>query len=192
MSSPKNKFIKNQVIYLDEHNIVFYSIRIDLVFDDKNGKFKRNPYFPTNYNHRKLERFLDLSTDSTIIPLGKIYDGLICVEININIDILYGLANEYNCKLDTFTIDAIGGGKSLIFRLNDKQKISLMNFKIIRNLCVSTKNKNNSVELCIKYNNQITFGPAYYIKERHVRKMFISNYSKPSVFPNFLFKELLK
>lgn len=193
MSSPKIKFLTNQTDILDRHDIVYQSIEVDLKFDEENNKYKKTPFFPRGYKNMKLDSIFDKSKNSSFIPMGKNYNGLIGVDIDNKddtIEFFNNLSKENGYDLNTLTVDTINNGKHYYFYLNDEQQNALSDFKSADGLCFSTED--HPIHIDIKYTNQVLFGPSYFLEKRKAKKYVIVNESKPDTLPEYLFNEILR
>jgi P4 family phage/plasmid primase-like protien len=186
-------FLKTQIEILKKRNITFHSVNIDLKYDEKENKIKKFPSNVPLYKDKKLQSVYDSFKNGLIIPLGDIYDGLIGVDVdnkNDTIDFFNDMAMDNNFDLLTLSVKTINNGMHYYFRLNEMQKNKLKDFTASTALCFSTKEKPRNID--IKYNNQVFFGPSYFIYDDEEKKYEIDNDIDPIILPDYLFQEILR
>jgi len=189
----KNDFLIKQSNILNRNKISYFSANIELIYDEKEKKYKKLPKNIIPFKNKKVETIFDENKNALIIPLGEIYN-LIGVDVdnkNKTIDFFEKLAKENNYNLEnTFSVKTLNNGFHYYFNLSNSQKNILKNFQASTALCFSTKKKPRNID--IKYNNQIFFGPAYLIHNNKVLGYKINNKSKPDKLPEFLFMEIVR
>ena len=193
-NTDKNIFFKTQTKILDKHNIIYQSIDIALLYDEKEKKLKKKPNFVgMTYKNVKVKTSFDINKSGLIIPLGEIYGNLIGVDVdnkNGTIDFFANLAKEHKYKLQTLTVKTINDGYHYYFRLNDVQKVALKNFTASTGRCFTTNEQQRNID--IKYNNQIFFGPSYLSFENNIHRYKIDLDKEPAILPEYLFNEIVK
>lgn len=191
--SPRGKFLGLQADILDKHGITFRSINVELVLDESTGKFKKKPVFDVSYKDKTLTRSFNSSRNSTFIPMGTNYGGLIGIDVdnkNDTIEFFYNLLRENNYAINTLTVKTINEGKHFYFRLNEQQQNELKDFRSADGKCFSTQE--HPIYIDVKYTNQILFGPSYFQKDKNVFKYVIENDCKPVELPDFIYQEILR
>lgn len=73
----KQAFFKKQLTIFDKHNIVYYSIVINLDWNESEKKYKKNPLYVPKYSNITLTKKFMKQSNGTIVPTGKNYNGLI-------------------------------------------------------------------------------------------------------------------
>jgi P4 family phage/plasmid primase-like protien len=187
------EFFNKQKEILDKHNIIYNSINIDLKYDEQSQKYKKIPKGMPTYKDITLMSHYDSTKNAMIIPLGERYNNLIGVDVDNKgdtIDFFNDLALENGFCLDTFTVNTINDGKHYYFRLNDVQKKELNGFTASTGLCFSTPESKKYID--IKYNNQVFFGPSYFIYNDILLKYEIMGDWDLITLPDYLYNEILR
>ncbi len=185
--------LKNQVAVLESHDIPYYSIHLDLKWNEEEKRYKKKPKDIPKYKDIKLKNKFDKSKNASMIPLGKRYNGLIGVDVdnkNDTVEFFTDLSFENNFDMNTFTMKTIHNGKHFYFWLNEEQQEDLKDFMSSTALCFSTEDKPRNID--IKYTNQILFGPSKIYLGDETFKYEIENEHKPIELPDFLFQEILR
>jgi len=192
-TNKKNDFLIKQSNILNRNKISYFSANIELIYDEKEKKYKKIPKNIISFKNKKIETIFDKNKNALIIPLGEVYN-LIGVDVdnkNKTIEFFEKLVKDNNYDLkNTFSVKTLNNGFHYYFSLSNSQKNILKKFQASTALCFSTKKKPRNID--IKYNNQIFFGPAYLIYNNKVLGYKINNKSKPDKLPEFLFMEIVR
>ena len=79
------EYIQNQIKVLEKHDIIYQSIKLDVYETDKKIE-KKLTTPPTKYTNTKLmiREFDPQYYNCVCVPLGKLYDGLILIDVDID------------------------------------------------------------------------------------------------------------
>jgi hypothetical protein len=187
------KFLKSQTDKLKNHSIVFYSINIQLKWNEKEQKLKKTPLCVPAFKDIAINCSFDTSKNGTIIPLGKRYGNLIGVDVdnkNDTLDFFNNLAVDNDFDLNTLSLRTINDGMHYYFKLNQDQAEALEDFMSSTALCFTTPEHQRNID--IKYTNQVFFGPSYLNHDSKAHKYEIETDTEPAELPDYLFKEILR
>lgn len=187
-------FMKAQIKILDEVNITYYSIDIELDYSEKEQRYKKNPRNMPSYKNIKLKKYFTKSKCGTIIPLGINYDYLIGIDVDNKGDTLIfykELMKQYGYdQINTFFVKTINDGYHYYFKLNEEQQKGLIDFMASTSIIFSTVE--HPVFIDVKYTNQVFFGSSYLTTDDgDILKYEIMNNVKPDILPDFLYTEIL-
>lgn len=186
-------FLKKQIDILNNNNIIYHSIDIQLSWNDVEQKLKKNPIGMPTYKNKKINCNYDSTKNGLIIPLGQKYGGLIGVDVdnkNDTINFFNNLAMDNDFDLNTLAIKTINDGMHYYFKLSEEQQKKLNNFMASTALCFTTIEQKRNID--IKYNNQVFFGPSYLTLNNKIYKYEIETDTEPIILPDFLYTEILK
>lgn len=185
--------VRSDLNTFEKLNIVYHSIKLEVKKDDKgqyiykNGlRFEKVPLNLPCYKDIKLETFYNKNCNSSIIPLGEVYD-LIGIDIdnkNDTLDKYQEICDNNEFDRMTFTLKTMHDGYHEYYILSDKQKLKLKNFS-------SITGKIFNLNIDVKYNNQIFFGPSIIQADKEYSYEIILDCS-PILLPNFIFEEILR
>lgn len=186
--------IKNQIDVLKNNKLPYYSINIELKWNDVNQKYdKICENLPPTYADKKVKNMYDKSMNGTAIFLGKEYGYIIGVDVddkNDTPEFFNDLCLDNNFDMNTFTMRTPNNGKHYYFVLNDEQKEGLKNFRASTGKCYTTKDQKRNID--IKYTNQYFYGPSIIEHDDKIFKYEIENEHEPLELPKFLYDEILR
>lgn len=146
---------------------------------------KKSLYYP-KYRDGTLKTMYDVKKNASLVFMGEVYN-LIGVDVD-NKDDTVDKYEEISKKNDSFrktlTIKTVNNGIHEYYRLDDNQKIRLKNFK-------ASTGDFLGLNIDIKYNNQLLFGPAIFGDDNEFTYEIIKE-TEPNVLPDYLFNEILK
>ncbi len=185
--------------YLEEQEIVFYSI--DIVIPLKNDNtYIMHPQYPDRitkcpkglppFRNIKVTKKYDPIKNGSVIFLGEIYNL-----IGIDIDNKGNTINDYYTMIKdnniepTLTIKTCNNGYHEYYRLTIEQQNNLKTFT-----GVNGDDKNNNMfglNIDIKYNNQVFIGPSVFGNKKEF-KYKLHKAIEPIILPDILYKEIIK
>lgn len=189
----QNKFLSFQRKIFKKYGITYYSIDIEIQWNEKEKKIKKKPIGMPSYKDKKVQCKFDENKNGLIIPLGKRYDGLIGVDVdnkNDTINFFNNLAEENDFDLNTLSVKTINAGMHYYFKLTDKQMKELDKFMSSTAVCFTTPEEKRYID--IKYTNQVFFGPTYINDDGIIRTYEVENDCEPVILPEYLFNEILR
>lgn len=201
-----DKQVRDDLRELREYGIVFMTTNIEITGrDTKFYRFKKELKIKHQFKDIKCVEKSDLTHNSSMIPLGWRYN-LIGVDVDNkfvgkynksdtvdpNKDEGYNTIDKYeeimiNNKLEsTLTLKTINNGYHFYYRLNKDQenKLKELNFK-------SKNDALFNLNVDVKYDNQIFFGPSILKYEGSDWRYEIIVHKEPIIFPDILFNELI-
>jgi P4 family phage/plasmid primase-like protien len=200
----ETNFLKNEIAILNNREIVYKSVqlkfdwKIDLETKLKRiGKFFINNAPPFKYQDILLTKSYNRDFNSTVIPMGERYGGLIGIDIdnkNDTIAFFNELAKKNNCNLNnTFTVETINKGTHRYYEATKIQQLALKDFKSADGkIFVRPTDVKQKSSIDVKYNNQILFGPTYDVFDKQIVTYKVIHDKKIAELPDFIFQEILR
>lgn len=189
------KKTKEDLDFLDKHNITYYSINVECKKDEDGNWLHKKDYpdqlikwtnkFPT-YKNKKLKTYYSDERNSSMILLGDRYN-LIGIDIDPKEDTLdryKQICIDNNYDNNTLTVSTMHGGLHEYYRLNEKQRGILSNFCSMDGVIYG-------LHIDVKYNNQFFYGPSIITADK-IYKYTIIKHIEPIILPEFLFSEIEK
>ena len=188
--------IKKDFEKLKKWNIVYHSIKLDAKKNEKEeyvfnkdypDRLEKVPSKIPPYKNIKLETKEIRTYNSCIIPMGEVYN-LIGIDVDNKdgtIEKYQEICDENNYDRDTtLTMKTMNNGYHEYYRLTEKQKEMLKDFS-------SLDGKVFGLNIDIKYNNQILFGPSYMKADKDYKYEILLDL-EPLILPDFIFNEIIK
>lgn len=194
MQDPQKKLFQD-LMQLQKFDIVHYSIQLKAKTDEQGNyvhkkefpdRFDKVPIGIPKYKNIKLTTKRSRNANSCIVPMGEVYN-LIGIDVDNKDDTLeryQELCEKHNFDRKTFTMKTMHDGVHEYYALADEQKLVLKGFN-------SMDGRIFGLNIDVKYNNQILFGPGYIVADKTYTYEIAYN-TKPVVLPNFIFLEILR
>ena len=180
---------------LEKLDIVYYSIQLEIKKNDK-GKYLYKKKYPDRlikvpfgiplYKNKKLKTTYNKDFNASFIPMGEVYD-LIGIDIDNKDDTLekyQELCDINDFDRMTLTMKTMNDGYHEYYSLTNDQK------KLLNDFC-SLDGKLFDLNIDVKYNNQILFGPSFLGNKQEFSYEIMID-MKPIILPDFIFNEILK
>ena len=185
--------------FLEEKKIVFYSVDITIpltsagtyaMHSKYSDRIKKAPKGLPSYKNIKVTTKCDSTKNGSVIFLGDVYN-LIGIDIDNKgdtIDKYYAMLENNNIE-PTLTTQTCNNGYHEYYRLTNEQKEKLKDFTSVN----GTDKDNNmfGLNIDIKYNNQLFFGPSVFGNKKEFKYEFY-NAIEPIILPELLYKEIIK
>lgn len=192
--SNEKKF-KKDLKKFDGLDIVYHSIKLKIPENDDGeyiykkdypDRLEKTPSCIPIFRNKKLESKFIKNYNATIVPMGQVYN-LIGIDIDNKDDTMQKyktICKNNNYNSNTFTMRTMQNGLHEYYSLSDEQIEKLKSLN-------SLDGKIFGLNIDVKYNNQILFGPSVLGKNNEFSYSIINDV-KPIILPTFLENEILK
>ena len=185
-----NSNVNRDLHYLRRQNVTYRTLTINTEWNDKKNKLVKKPVMKKSFKNVKINTEHNKKHNGSMIPMGYRYN-LIGIDVDNegeSVENYYKLCDEIGFDGLTLTIATANDGIHQYFRLSDEQQKALEGLCSLDRQCFQDKN----IEMDIKYNNQILFGPSHLLYKNKEYTYKVDILQPAVILPDFLFKEILK